>query len=199
MELKLKDNANVIIIKEHTLFRVSQNFSNQKIRFLSAASLSRGVYNWIVASTFRDIFLSYPYLAWRARIIRCHLISSHEQIPLGGAKGLKISGLAREFGSGMRGYPARLSWAARGSSDRGSGYAVLTCPPHWAFRAGTRVTPKSFSSGYDSLWYSETTQQRTVCSEILGRREPEIDTTTCAHARSPLGNGWYSVRGRLNP
>lgn len=37
-------------------------------------------------------------------------------------KRLKISGLARKFGSGMRGYPTRLSWVARGSSDRGSGY-----------------------------------------------------------------------------
>jgi len=33
-------------------------------------------------------------------------------------------------------------------------HAVLTCPPYWAFQTGTRVTPKSFSSTYDSLLYA---------------------------------------------
>lgn len=31
------------------------------------------------------------------------------------------------------------------------------------------------------------------------REELEIDTATCAHARSPLGNGWCTVRGGLDP
>lgn len=78
-------------------------------------------------------------------------------------------------------------------------HVVLTCPPHWAFRPGTRVTPKSFSSRYDSLLYAPRRPPSSVLWNPSSKRARDRYSATCAHARPPLGNGWYTVRGGLGP
>lgn len=60
-----------------------------------------------------------------------------------------------------------------------------------------RVTPKSFSSRYDSLLYALDGPPSVSCSQMLVE-ESEIDTTRCAHALLP----WRALmhcQGRIDP
>lgn len=117
-----------------------------------------------------------------------------------------------------RGHPARLSRARKriAGRDRGSGCArsFFACTERQRERGKKersgeerqaseracsryRVTPKSFSSRYDSLLYALDGPPSVSCSEMLVE-ESEIDTTRCAHALLP-SRALMHCQGRIDP
>lgn len=102
----------------------------------------------------------------------------------------------------MHGYPPRLSRVSRKRCvpNRGSGY---TRYPH-VFSKHSRPVPVSHRNPFPQDMIHCCTRLGDHPAEIsvlwnARRREPEIDTTTRAHARPPSNTGWCTVRGGLGP